>query len=107
MQSWFEDEESLQELRDAGWALVMHPNSVGRATVGTQGLGRDGNSPHYTLEPLHSIITAGWVYIRLHGDNDEHTYDYSQEEVRAYGYAVTSPARYSQLIVKMSVALQL
>eukprot|EP00658_Telonema_sp_P-2_P075237 TRINITY_DN6471_c0_g1_i3.p1 TRINITY_DN6471_c0_g1~~TRINITY_DN6471_c0_g1_i3.p1 ORF type:complete len:149 (-),score=11.62 TRINITY_DN6471_c0_g1_i3:600-1046(-) len=66
--SWFEDSECLASLTEFGWALVSHPNSVGRATVGNQSGGRDELCERYKLEPLHHQLTTNWVYARLHGD---------------------------------------
>ena len=63
------------------WALlVVHPDSVGRATV------KQGESVSYAgLQPLHvNCVTADFVYVRLHGDNDEHTYRYSDDELSRY-----------------------
>mmetsp|Transcript_11711 Transcript_11711/g.33128 ORF Transcript_11711/g.33128 Transcript_11711/m.33128 type:complete len:321 (-) Transcript_11711:884-1846(-) len=77
--SWFQDPAALDLLRSANWALCNHPDTVrpaGRSRPGTP------------LGDLHEVVTADWVYVRLHGDNDEHTYDYSQEELRRYAAAV-------------------
>ena len=64
--SWHDDEAVLAFLRARDWALVLHPNSVGRATTGNQAAGRDGSSAKYALEPLRTdLVTASFVYVRL------------------------------------------
>lgn len=82
--SWFEDEAVLAFMRVHNWALCCHPNSVGRATVGRQGEGRDGSSASYELEALQPVVTADFAYVRLHGRNDEHTYRYTDTELAQY-----------------------
>lgn len=85
----FDDADLLSFLRARGWALVLHPNSVGRATVGNQSGGRTGESVSHGLEPLRNdFCTAEFVYIRLHGDNDDHTYRYSDAELEQYASQV-------------------
>lgn len=84
------DQELIQELTNLKWALVVHPNSIGRGTVlceqreGAASLASSGKE--YELErivPNDWPATAGdWVYIRLHGSNDEHTGRYSDEGLR-------------------------
>ena len=82
--SWHEDDEVRALLRARDWAFVVHPNSVGRATTGNTSGGREGTSATYALEPLSdTLLTASWVYVRLHGDNDEHTYRYTEAQLQA------------------------
>ncbi|CAE8695867.1 unnamed protein product, partial [Polarella glacialis] len=38
----------------------------------------------YPLESLKDETTADFVYVRLHGNNDTHTYRYSDEELQGY-----------------------
>ncbi|KAL7473585.1 hypothetical protein ACHAXS_014137 [Conticribra weissflogii] len=87
----FNDEDVRQFLRaNCNWTLVMHPNSIGRSTLGTSASGR-GNSDlvHYEPEKLSSIASRGvfsskskFVYLRLHGCNDEHTGEYTIEQLK-------------------------
>ncbi|KAJ1450574.1 hypothetical protein M885DRAFT_531980 [Pelagophyceae sp. CCMP2097] len=78
-------------LTSVNWALVDHPNSIGRATVGKQGdAQRDGSAVPYALDALSGIQTADWIYIRLHGNNDEHTYRHSDAELSSYAEQVHS-----------------
>lgn len=89
--SWAADEAVVELLQRRGWTLVVHPNTTGRATVGTSAGGREGCSEHYGLEPLPTVPPcegAGWAYVRLHGDNDEHTYRYSEAELAALAQAL-------------------
>jgi uncharacterized protein YecE (DUF72 family) len=87
--SWFSDARVLAFMRAHNWALCCHPNSLGRATVGQEGSAtRAGASEPYALEPIEPVLTADWTYVRLHGDNDEHTYFYSDAELSAYVPAV-------------------
>jgi len=76
------DSSVLDFLRAQNWALAQHPNSVGRATAG--GSGGHGDVESYPLEPLRDLVTADFAYVRLHGDNDAHTYCYSDAELRGY-----------------------
>ena len=71
------DEEVRKMLNQNNFALVLHPNSVGRSTIGTSTSGRgNSNLVQYQLEQLSTIAAAGkvhsnFVYLRLHGHNDE------------------------------------
>eukprot|EP00928_Gymnodinium_smaydae_P098918 TRINITY_DN930_c1_g1_i1.p1 TRINITY_DN930_c1_g1~~TRINITY_DN930_c1_g1_i1.p1 ORF type:complete len:360 (-),score=43.78 TRINITY_DN930_c1_g1_i1:178-1257(-) len=78
------DQKFLDALKARNWAFVIHPDSVGRATARPRH--DDGQTLGYgKLEPLRTdLITADFVYIRLHGDNDEHTYRYSEDELKAH-----------------------
>ena len=73
-------------LQSVGWALVQHPNSMGRATVSAG----SGTCASYELEPLDAgfPVTADFVYVRLHGRNDEHSYRYTEEELRQIAAAL-------------------
>jgi len=81
--SWRDDPAVLAFLRAEDWALVDHPNSVGRATVGNRSGGRSSTGHReYAAEPVgRSPRTASWDYVRVHGLNDEHRYRYSAEEL--------------------------
>ncbi len=78
-------------LSNNNWTLVVHPNSIGRATVGTTVSGR-GNDllGSYVPEKLTEIAGTtlpaeqkrGFVYVRLHGSNDEHRGDNSIEYIQ-------------------------
>jgi uncharacterized protein YecE (DUF72 family) len=89
--SWFENRQTLEFMRARNWAICAHPNSIGRATVGGKDE-RSGESESvskpYALEPLAPIITADFGYVRLHGANDEHTYRYTDDELRPYALQV-------------------
>ena len=81
------DEEVRQMLKQNNFSLVLHPNSVGRSTIGTSTSGRgNGNLVEYQLEQLSTVAAAGkvhsnFVYIRLHGRNDEHRGEYTMNEL--------------------------
>ncbi len=78
-----QDAAVLDELQTLGWCLVVHPNSIGRGTVIAEN--RQGFSESYNLEPLSKswpITAHDWVYVRLHGTNDEHSGIYSDDELR-------------------------
>lgn len=72
------------------YAIVMHPNSLGRSTIGTSVSGRDNTDLiEYLPEDLSSIasnaegaIHSNFVYVRLHGSNDEHCGDYSMIQLK-------------------------
>lgn len=87
-QATYFDEEVRRCLKRSGFALVMHPNSVGRSTIGTSTSGRGGCSlSEYPLEQLSKVAAAGamtssLVYLRLHGFNDEHRGVYSVEDLK-------------------------
>lgn len=77
-------------LSNVDWTLVVHPNSVGRATVGTTVSGR-GNDllGSYVPEKLTRVAKpfpaeqkSGFAYVRLHGSNDEHRGDYAIEDLK-------------------------
>ena len=73
------DDQALQhELQMQKWCLVVHPNTIGRGTVlcdHREGAGAL-RQQQYELEVIQENawpVTAGdWVYVRLHGTNDEH-----------------------------------
>ena len=74
-------------IKSCGWALVLHPNSLGRATVGTSSGGRGERDLFcYEAEKLSSVAARGYVsdfaYVRLHGHNDEHSGEYSLSELQ-------------------------
>jgi len=77
------DPAVLHFLRAHNWALVQHPNSIGRATSGNSSAGQ-GEASSYALEPLRDVTTADFAYVRLHGDNDTHSYCYSDAELAGY-----------------------
>ncbi|KAL9186087.1 hypothetical protein ACHAXT_005325 [Thalassiosira profunda] len=82
------DKEVRAFLKQNAFALVMHPNSVGRSTVGTSTSGRSNcDLVQYQPEQLSKVADVGdaaanFVYLRLHGHNDEHTGCYSIEELQ-------------------------
>jgi uncharacterized protein YecE (DUF72 family) len=86
-------------LSNTNWTLVVHPNSIGRATVGTTVSGR-GNDllGSYVPEKLSKVAEtalpaeqkSGFVYIRLHGSNDEHRGDYSMEDLKDAANQISS-----------------
>ena len=82
------DDEVRNALRRHSFPLVMHPNSLGRSTVGTSASGRGVRDLlEYKPEPMSRVATLGaltsssMVYLRLHGHNDEHSGEYSMEEL--------------------------
>jgi len=81
-ESWFADEKVQSFMREKNWALVDHPNSIGRATAGA-GTSQDSERTHYALQPLRGTCTASFAYIRLHGNCDDHTYRYSNAELQS------------------------
>ena len=76
-----------QFLEQNQFALVLHPNSVGRSTVGTSTSGRgDGVLHEYEPENISTVAASGcietnFVYLRLHGSNDEHRGEYSEAQL--------------------------
>jgi len=68
-------------LRERNWALVQHPNTLGRATAASE---QHKVAECYPLEPLRDLTTANFVYVRLHGNNDTHSYCYSESELSSY-----------------------
>lgn len=78
--SWFSDRQVLDIFRKNNWALALHPNSVGRATSKQV----EEQNETYALEALPDLVTANFVYVRLHGNNDTHTYRYTDEELKLY-----------------------
>ena len=90
--AWLATERGLLPfLKEVGWALVLHPNSMNRATVVAENRGR-GEMVEYQLEQLDERwpVTADFVYVRLHGRNDEHTYNYSDDELKPIAAALHS-----------------
>jgi uncharacterized protein YecE (DUF72 family) len=86
----FYDDEVREFIRLHKYAIVMHPNSLGRSTVGTSVSGR-GNTDliEYLPEDLSSITSSSgggihstFVYVRLHGFNDEHSGEYSMIQLQ-------------------------
>jgi uncharacterized protein YecE (DUF72 family) len=85
------DEEVQAVLKRNNWGCVFHPNSLGRTTVGNSAGGRGASGGDevpdpYALEGLDAMeqltpITADFVYVRLHGANDQHTFEYSHEQI--------------------------
>jgi uncharacterized protein YecE (DUF72 family) len=81
------DEEVRKFFRLNNFSLVMHPNSLGRSTVGTSTSGRgSADLLEYQSEDLSSVAAAGgvhsnFVYLRLHGFNDEHRGEYSLSQL--------------------------
>jgi len=81
--SWLDPQRGLADwLRQRGWALVAHPDSMGRATVeqGAKGEARSEYPPS-DLD-RHWPQTAPFAYVRLHGGCDDHAYDYGEDELR-------------------------
>lgn len=81
--SWLDPQRGLADwLRRRGWALVAHPDSMGRATVeqGARGEARSEYPPS-DLD-RHWPQTAPFAYVRLHGGCDDHAYDYGEDELR-------------------------
>eukprot|EP00984_Skeletonema_dohrnii_P007726 scaffold2834_cov103-Skeletonema_dohrnii-CCMP3373.AAC.2 len=86
-------------LSNTNWTLVMHPDSIGRATVGTTVSGR-GNDllgsyiPEKLTKVAETALSAeqrsGFVYVRLHGSNDEHRGDYSMEDLQNAAEQISS-----------------
>ena len=91
-ESWVSDPEVRRLLEDANWALCNHPNTMGRATVkssSSAAASASGDAITTPLAPLRTdLVTGDWVYVRLHGDNDEHSYDYSDAELWPYAHQV-------------------
>lgn len=79
------NEEVRAFLAEHDDALVLHPDSLGRSTIGNTSLGRGEHSAlkHYTPQELSNLatatgnITSSFVYLRLHGSNDEHRGEYT------------------------------
>ena len=90
------DKELRSFLNQSGYALVMHPNSVGRSTVGSSTHGRvSGIAADYQPDELSNIVTEGmgstsFVYLRLHGFNDEHRGEYTIEQLKEISEQVHS-----------------
>mmetsp|Transcript_25998 Transcript_25998/g.55890 ORF Transcript_25998/g.55890 Transcript_25998/m.55890 type:complete len:478 (+) Transcript_25998:552-1985(+) len=82
------DQEVRECLKLNSFALVLHPNSLGRSTVGTSVSGRGNSDPlEYQPEQLSELVAtgnllSGFVYLRLHGFNDEHRGEYSVNQLR-------------------------
>lgn len=71
-----------------GWALVYHPNSIGRSTVGNSTGGENVPLVEYEPEGLEALAnhfkpTADFVYVRLHGTNDGHSSEYTLPQLEA------------------------
>ena len=82
----FYNKEIRDVLRMSNFALVLHPNSLGRSTIGTTSSGRGiADLVEYELQPLSQFIVdaelSNFVYVRLHFDNDEHRGEYSVEQL--------------------------
>ena len=82
----FYDVEIREALRQSNFALVLHPNSLGRSTIGTTSSGRGiADLVEYPLEPLTKfavdVVHSDFVYVRLHFDNDEHKGEYSMDQL--------------------------
>ena len=83
------NKEVREFLTKHGDALVLHPDSLGRSTIGNTSLGRGGDSAlhHYTPQTLSNLATAtgniqsSFVYLRLHGSNDEHRGEYTLSQL--------------------------
>ena len=71
------------------WALVQHPNTLVRAHRNLL-WERSGDKETYSLEPLRNIVTADFAYVRLHGNDDDHTYCYSDSELCGYAEQLQS-----------------
>lgn len=70
-------------------SLVLHPDSLGRSTIGNTSLGREeySNLPQYAPQEMSNLVTAtgniqsSFVYLRLHGSNDEHRGEYTMSQL--------------------------
>lgn len=76
------DKQIRSFLSRSGYALVMHPNSLGRSTC------KDiGTLSEYKLEDISQVASLGqssdssFVYMRLHGSNNEHLGEYSIDQL--------------------------
>lgn len=85
--SWHRDAAVLAFMRERNWAMVQHPNTLGRATVGNSS-SDNRQAERYPIELLADVATADFAYCRLHGDNDGHSYCYSDEELMGYASQV-------------------
>jgi uncharacterized protein YecE (DUF72 family) len=96
-ESTYYDEEVRDFLRLNNYTLVVHPNSLGRSTIGTSTSGR-GNADdllEYQPEDLSSLAAGGgmqsnFVYLRLHGSNDEHRGEYSLSQLEGIAKQIHS-----------------
>eukprot|EP00581_Thalassiosira_minuscula_P015140 CAMPEP_0183713802 /NCGR_PEP_ID=MMETSP0737-20130205/8544_1 /TAXON_ID=385413 /ORGANISM="Thalassiosira miniscula, Strain CCMP1093" /LENGTH=571 /DNA_ID=CAMNT_0025942645 /DNA_START=536 /DNA_END=2251 /DNA_ORIENTATION=- len=87
----YHDEEvrGFLNRNNTNFTLVMHPNSLGRSTVGTSKSGR-GSCSLFEYEPESLSKAASktmaccstLVYVRLHGCNDEHRGEYTVEQLK-------------------------
>jgi uncharacterized protein YecE (DUF72 family) len=91
-------------LSNTNWTLVVHPNSIGRATIGTAVSG-SGNDllGSYVPEKLSKVAETAalpseqnsvFLYIRLHGANDEHRGDYSMDNLQDAAKQISSRSGY-------------
>ena len=90
--TYYDDEvRQFIKLHKHKYAIVMHPNSLGRSTVGTSVSDR-GNTDlvEYLPEDLSGValsvgggMNSNFVYVRLHGFNDEHIGEYSMTQLKS------------------------
>jgi uncharacterized protein YecE (DUF72 family) len=96
-ESTYYDEDLRDFLRLNNFTLVVHPNSLGRSTVGTSTSGRGNvDDPlEYQPEDLSIVAAAGgmhsnFVYLRLHGFNDMHRGEYSLSQLEGIAKQIHS-----------------
>ena len=83
----FHDTRVRDFLTQNRWALVVHPDSLGRSTIGTSVSGREAvDLVEYEPQQLSQYtttcsITSTIVYLRLHGTNDQHKGEYSSKHL--------------------------
>lgn len=86
----FMDAQVREFLQQNGWELVMHPDSLERSTIGSSQSGRgSANLVEYEPEKLTDLAkfrlpmtsSSGFVYVRLHGINDEHRGEYTLSQL--------------------------
>jgi uncharacterized protein YecE (DUF72 family) len=86
----FHDVNVRNFLAENKWTVVMHPDSLERATVGTSVAGRGASDiDEYIPEQLSqfakkslAVFSSGIVYVRLHGTNDEHRGEYNTNQLK-------------------------
>eukprot|EP00578_Thalassiosira_sp_NH16_P030464 CAMPEP_0181077324 /NCGR_PEP_ID=MMETSP1071-20121207/891_1 /TAXON_ID=35127 /ORGANISM="Thalassiosira sp., Strain NH16" /LENGTH=643 /DNA_ID=CAMNT_0023158563 /DNA_START=134 /DNA_END=2065 /DNA_ORIENTATION=- len=84
----YRDKPVQELLKENNFALVVHPNSLGRSTIGSSTHGRGKmDLQQYQPEQLSEVAAAknllsNFVYLRLHGFNDEHSGEYSIDQLK-------------------------
>mmetsp|Transcript_28924 Transcript_28924/g.72605 ORF Transcript_28924/g.72605 Transcript_28924/m.72605 type:complete len:229 (-) Transcript_28924:55-741(-) len=93
--SWISCPKVADFMRTRDWAMVQHPNSLGRATT-RPSESQSAGPPERAVTGLAPLRDepgeprSMWEYVRLHGDNDEHSYDYTAEELAPYASTVAA-----------------